>query len=1031
MDEAEDDVDSALACSAEQAERQIQQCDEIKREQELSELVDAEEFLASQGIPMLEYERQMFLDLLHSDGLVVCAKGISYEKVLLNLLKIFSDPTTLVLVINSSDYEEKLYASQLNNEHVHESSTNATERERVYSEGGIHFISTRILVVDLLKNRIPIELITGIFVVKAHEIIESCQEAFALRLYRQKNKTGFIKAFSKNVEAFTYGYGHVEKVMRNLFVKELFIWPRFHATIQQSLKPFEPLVVEMQVPMSQNMILLQTNILDIMNYLIKNIKSLNHQVELQEVTVENCVTKKFHKILQAQLDTIWHQLSSQTKLIVADLRILRSLMISTIYHDAVTLYATMRKYRSAEYALSNSGWTILDSAERIFTVSKDRVFNKSDEFEPELCPKWKILSEVLRQEIPLDIKETAKKIRKDEERRKYFQQQVKVLILCQDARTCYQLNEYLTQGAEKCLFYMAMKNDVTVSKLSERYRHIGSNNEQNPFKIQNIDSYAKLTKSVAKESALNAESSAGSLNKEGDFLRDRIAKRRKEVAAKEASETNAPSQIQQDDEDILRSSIASKVSDMEADLPKNEEEDEYQYFRDSYILTMSQKPEANDTVVSEGQESSCFDVSQFECGEFESFQEMENLDVTKIVNESNKPLLFIQTFKSENYGFGSLERTLDDIKPRYIVLYHSHVAAIRQIEIYEARQQRQQIARVRVFVITHSKTVEEQSYLTSLRREKQAFELLIETKRTMVIPEYQDGKSDDSITMLQKTQDISSRQAGGQLGAEEAVVTPQIIVDMREFRSDLPCLIHRRGIEVVPLTITIGDYILTPEICVERKSISDLIGSLNSGRLYSQCVQMSRCYSKPILLIEFDQNKPFHLQRHFMMSGDSASSNADITQKLQLLTLHFPKLKLVWSPSPYATAQLFEELKHGKQEPNPDVAVLAGSDEAGGLAEMERIADRSNPNIHDFIIKLPGINSKNIGKAMRKCKNLKELLRMSESELAELLSSQVQAKMLWEILHVVHKPTPSDLADKQFGSKFKRGFGKPFLGVSK
>lgn len=60
--------------------------------------------------------------------------------------------------------------------------------------------------------------------------------------------------------------------------------------------------------------------------------------------------------------------------------------------------------------------------------------------------------------------------------------------------------------------------------------------------------------------------------------------------------------------------------------------------------------------------------------------------------------------------------------------------------------------------------------------------------------------------------------------------------------------------------LQIGDYILTPDICVERKSISDLIGSLNSGRLYTQCIQMTRFYKKAILLIEFDQNKPFHLQ---------------------------------------------------------------------------------------------------------------------------------------------------------------------------
>ena len=29
----------------------------------------------------------------------------------------------------------------------------------------------------------------------------------------------------------------------------------------------------------------------------------------------------------------------------------------------------------------------------------------------------------------------------------------------------------------------------------------------------------------------------------------------------------------------------------------------------------------------------------------------------------------------------------------------------------------------------------------------------------------------------------------------------------------------------------VGDYVLTPDVCVERKSLNDLIGSLNSGRL--------------------------------------------------------------------------------------------------------------------------------------------------------------------------------------------------------
>lgn len=111
-----------------------------------------------------------------------------------------------------------------------------------------------------------------------------------------------------------------------------------------------------------------------------------------------------------------------------------------------------------------------------------------------------------------------------------------------------------------------------------------------------------------------------------------------------------------------------------------------------------------------------------------------------------------------------------------------------------------------------------------------------------------------------------------------------------------------------------------------------------------------------------------------MISGESASSNIDITQKLQLLTLHFPKLRLVWSPSPYATAQLFDELKQGKLEPDPVQAAALGSDES--TKELDSISDRMNTNAYDFLLKLPGITTRNIAKVMTKVKTLKELIRM-------------------------------------------------------
>ncbi len=46
---------------------------------------------------------------------------------------------------------------------------------------------------------------------------------------------------------------------------------------------------------------------------------------------------------------------------------------------------------------------------------------------------------------------------------------------------------------------------------------------------------------------------------------------------------------------------------------------------------------------------------------------------------------------------------------------------------------------------------------------------------------------------------------------------------------------------------------------MERKSIPDLLDSLASGRLYKQVEAMKRHYETPLLLIEFDPEKPFAL----------------------------------------------------------------------------------------------------------------------------------------------------------------------------
>jgi len=141
---------------------------------------------------MLQYELTIFSDMQADDGLVITAKGLGVERLLLSFIKLYSDPTFLVLVLNTNSEEEEFFIDELRAngiEHLPKIITNevgTNERVSVYMKGGVLFVTSRILVVDLLTDRLPTHLVTGIIVYRAHKIVESGQEAFILRLYRQK-----------------------------------------------------------------------------------------------------------------------------------------------------------------------------------------------------------------------------------------------------------------------------------------------------------------------------------------------------------------------------------------------------------------------------------------------------------------------------------------------------------------------------------------------------------------------------------------------------------------------------------------------------------------------------------------------------------------------------------------------------------------------------------------------------------------------------------------------------------------------------
>eukprot|EP00541_Cyclophora_tenuis_P019120 CAMPEP_0116577490 /NCGR_PEP_ID=MMETSP0397-20121206/21177_1 /TAXON_ID=216820 /ORGANISM="Cyclophora tenuis, Strain ECT3854" /LENGTH=270 /DNA_ID=CAMNT_0004106769 /DNA_START=136 /DNA_END=944 /DNA_ORIENTATION=- len=229
---------------------------------------------------------------------------------------------------------------------------------------------------------------------------------------------------------------------------------------------------------------------------------------------------------------------------------------------------------------------------------------------------------------------------------------------------------------------------------------------------------------------------------------------------------------------------------------------------------------------------------------------------------------------------------------------------------------------------------------------------------------------------------VDTRKGRGK--AKSSQERREIAVDVREFRSSLPSVLHQGGMRLAPVTLTVGDFVLSNVHCVERKSISDLFGSFASGRLYQQAEAMTRFYKCPCLLIEFDPTKSFSLLNQNEI-GVEIRTDA-ITSKLALLAMHFPKLRILWSRSPHETLRIFRSLKAKHDEVDVDRAVEVGRGDSveAFLAESSE-GDETHDEARNMLLRLPGVTVQKARKIMGECNNLAEVVNMPKEELKKLV----------------------------------------------
>ena len=820
-------------------------------------------------------------------------------------------------------------------------------REKMYAGGGIFSITSRILVVDLLTGLLDPESITGLIVIHADRVIATSLEAFILRVYRQKNKIGFLKAFADNPDPFTIGFAPLAAMMRNLFLKRASLWPRFHVTVAQSLEGKKKAeVIELEVPMTDAMKDIQNAIMECVEVSIHELKKSNSGLEMDDWNLDSALLKNFDVMVRRQLDPNWHRVSWKTRQIVNDLTVLRGLLTAVLTYDAVSFLQHLDTIHAAHSPppgstrQTQSPWLFLDAAQTIFDTARKRVYSASakavsqsgdniDSLHPVLeeLPKWSLLAEVL-EEIDRDL---------------YFEPPARddsngtILIMCSNTDTCRQLRDYLQT------MHVKPKRGSRPIRSEEAADPDDKHKPTAAFMMRRrLRSYLTWKRQFAQVSATlfseNQKALRGAADSRPGFGsrggRAPTNKRRRMRGG-----GNAGISAGRTDTGIIAQYFEKpgEVADLMAEVQLTEEE-------------AQQKDDVAGADPLDNME------------DFFQLYEMQDLVVV------------------HGYDGDQDEHVLEEVKPRYIIMYEPDASFIRRVEVYRSSHNDRN---VRVYFLYYGGSVEEQRYLSSVRREKDAFTKLIKERATMTVTMTTDPHNiEDPQEAFLRT--VNTRIAGGGRLAATAQ-PPRVVVDVREFRSSLPSLLHGRSMVVVPCMLTVGDYILSPHICVERKSVSDLISSFRDGRLYAQAETMFAHYRNPMLLIEFDQNKSFTLEPFADLSGSVSSvapSNvsSDLQSKLVLLTIAFPRLRIIWSSSPYQTAEIFESLKAQEDEPDPIAAVHAGLDRDA------RVHDQAfNQEPQDMLAVVPGVTPKNIKNIVLEAENVREVANMSEAELEPLV----------------------------------------------
>lgn len=202
----------------------------------------------------------------------------------------------------------------------------------------------------------------------------------------------------------------------------------------------------------------------------------------------------------------------------------------------------------------------------------------------------------------------------------------------------------------------------------------------------------------------------------------------------------------------------------------------------------------------------------------------------------------------------------------------------------------------------------------------------------------------------------------------------RIVVDEREKNSGIPELLKNAGIAIDFAQLKVGDYIVSPETAVERKTVRDLVSSIYDGRLFVQCSDLVKHYKKPLIVVQGNIAELAEIPEDAENGKRLAERMPLAYDALATVATEF-RIPIIHTPSAEQTAQLLVTL------------VNKSLREGKATGPLLRKIKKENPvyiQQLSVLSSVPGVGDKLAARMLEKFHTPKRALNASAAELATI-----------------------------------------------